>query len=174
MVQDFSELNFPNNRWYYINNTPYHYWLQQEKDVVTLGLTDFFQKQIGEIKSITFKTSDQLIAKSKVLAVVKAKNYSAILRFPFSCFTVEINESVKNNPKVINESPYDKSWLMKVRPDPSLDKQLTDDWINLSIDSNKEKLKVFIDKEIKNKSLTPDDCCPDFLGGSGVTRRRKK
>ena len=174
MVNDFSELTFPNNRMYYINNTPYHYWLKQEGDVTILGLTDFFQKQIGEIKDITFKTSDELIAKSKVLAVVKAKNYSAILRFPFSCFAIQINDAVKSNPKLINESPYDRSWLVKVKPEPSLQDQLSEDWIDLSNDSNKAKLKGFIEQEIKNKSLMADDCCPDFLGGSGVTRRRKK
>ena len=173
MVNNFSELTFPNNRWYYINNTPYHYWVRKEGDMTVLGLSDFFQKQIGEIKSIEFKSSDKLIEKSKLLAVVKAKNYSAILRYPFSCFTIEINSNLKKNPKLINESPYDKSWLIKVRTEPPLEEQLTDDWIKLSSDSNKDKLKAFIEKEIKNKSLLADDCCPDFLGGSGVTRRRR-
>lgn len=174
MVNDYSELSFPNNRKYYINNTPFHYWVQQDGDVTVLGLTDFFQKQIGEIKDITFKTSDDLITRNKVLAVIKAKNYSAILRFPFSCFLLDFNKEVKSNPKLINESPYDKSWLVRVRPDPTIDQQLSDDWIDLSSEDNKAKLKAFIEQEIKNKSLMADDCCPDFLGGSGVTRRRKK
>lgn len=174
MVDSFSELNFPNNRWYYINNTPYHYWLQKDNDVTILGLTDFFQKQIGEIKSVEFRKFDKLIEKSKLLAVVKAKNYSAILRFPFSCQVLEINPDLKNNPKLINNSPYDKSWLVKVRAEPSLEEQLSDEWIDLSNESNKEQLQTFIEKEITNKSLQADDCCPDFLGGSGVTRRRRK
>ena len=141
---------------------------------VFLGLTDFFQKQIGEIKDVTFKTSDDLITRNKVLAVIKAKNYSAILRFPFSCFLVDFNKEVKSNPKLINDSPYDKSWLVRVRPEPIIDQQLSGDWIDLSSEDNKAKLKAFIEQEIKNKSLMADDCCPDFLGGSGVTRRRKK
>jgi glycine cleavage system H protein len=174
MVSDFSELTFPSDRWYYINNTPYHFWLQQQEDFIILGLTDFFQKQIGEINTVTFNiTLNIVIAKGKALAIIKAKNYSAILRFPFSCKVIEINESIKKNPKLINESPYEKSWLLKLNVDTPLDQQLTNDWINLSDSSNLEILKIFIDKEIKNKSLMADDCCPDFLGGSGVTRRRK-
>ena len=178
MVNDFSELHYPDdNRLYYINNTPYHFWLQNSSNtnVVTLGLSDFFQKQIGPINTVTFNVSfGSPIAKNKALAIIKAKNYSAILRFPFSCTAIEINENLKANPKLINESPYDKSWLIKVRPDPPLNDQLSSDWINVSQNDNLEKLKAFIDKEIKNKSLMADDCCPDFLGGSGVTRRRKK
>ncbi len=173
MVDSFSEVMFPNNRWYYINNTPHHYWLQLDNDIATLGLTDFFQKQIGEIKSVEFRKFDKIIEKSKLLAVIKAKNYSAILRTPFSGNIIEVNPELKKNPKLINNSPYDKSWLVKFQAEPPIKDQLSDDWVDLSTESNKEKLKSFIEKEIKNKSLLPDDCCPDFLGGSGVTRRRR-
>lgn len=177
MVSNFNELHYPSdNRFYYINNTPHHYWLKFDNDIATLGLSDFFQKQIGTINTVTFNntTLGAQINKSKALVIIKAKNYSAILKFPFSCIPIKINENIKSNPKLINESPYDKSWLIRVKSDPDLKKQLSDDWIDISDDNNMNKLKSFIDKEIKNKSLLADDCCPDFLGGSGVTRRRKK
>lgn len=174
MVDSFSEVTFPNNRWYYINNTPHHYWVQQNNDIAILGVTDFFQKQIGEIKSVEFRKFDKTIEKSKLLAVVKAKNYSAILRIPFSGQVVEVNTELKNKPTLINDSPYDKSWLVKFRAEPVLEEQFSADWIDLSTEPNKSKLQSFIEKEIANKSLLADDCCPDFLGGSGVTRRRKK
>lgn len=178
MVTDFSELSFPTDRWLYVNNTPYHYWVRENGEnnngLVTIGLNDFFQKQIGEINSVSFNISlHKPVAKSKVLSLVKAKNYSAILRFPFSCEVVEINESLKKHPKLINESPYEKGWLVKIQPSPPFKEQLTEDWIDLSQSESMNKLKAFIDQEIKNKSLLADDCCPDFLGGSGVTRRRR-
>ena len=176
MVSNFSELSFPTDRWLYVNNTPYHYWVRENGDgYVTIGLNDFFQKQIGEINSVSFNIAlNTPIAKSKVLSLVKAKNYSAILRFPFSCEVIAINDDLKKKPKLINESPYEKGWLIKINPSPPLEQQLTEDWINLSKSESLDKLKEFINQEIKNKSLMADDCCPDFLGGSGVTRRRKK
>ena len=175
MVSNFNELNFQTDRWYYLNNTPYHYWLSKNSDnTITIGLNDFFQKQIGEINSVSFNLSlNAEVAKSKVLSLVKAKNYSAILRFPFPCTVVEINENLKKHPKLINESPYDEGWLLKLNSNFS-DNKLDEDWIDLSVSTNLSKLEKFINQEIKNKSLLADDCCPDFLGGSGVTRRRKK
>ena len=111
------------------------------------------------------------ITSGKTFGLVKAENYSAILRSPFSGEIKGVSEVV-NNPNLINKSPYDEGWLLLISLDPSLKEQASNNWVNPS--ENLKDLKKFIEVEIKNNSLLPDDCCPDLLGGSGVVRRKKK
>jgi len=175
MAMSFSDYNFPKDRKYRINNTPNHFWISESNDgLITLGLSDFFQKQIGNINSVTIKDSVGVTIKTgKTLGLVKAKNYSAILKYPLSGSIVKVN-TVSKNPKLINDSPYDDGWLIVLKPDPKLNDQNDDKWVDLTNADSEKAFKDFIEKEITNKALMADECCPDLLGGSGVVRRLKK
>lgn len=168
-VKDYK---FPKDRKYWINHTPSHLWLKESGEgIVTVGVTDFFTKRIGKFTSITLKAqsspSSPVIAE-KTMGLVKAKNYSAILKYPISGKIMVVNENIIKKPKQVNKSSYDKGWLIQVRPEPDYSSQLSD-----NIVSTGEELDTYINQELKNNALQADDCCPDFLGGSGVVRRRK-
>ena len=166
-LKDYS---FPNDRKYLINKTPSHLWLQEsENNAIKIGLTDFFQQRIGKLVSLTLKAQSigDTCQQGKTLGLVKAKNYSAVLKYPLSGKISAINEKIVKKPNKVNSKPYDE-WLLEIRPHPDYDSQQTD-----SIVSSGEELKSFIKHELTNNALQADDCCPDFLGGSGVVRRKR-
>lgn len=170
-IEDFK---FPNDRKYWNNHTPSHLWLQQEdNETILIGVTDFFQKRLGKMVSITLKARNygDICEAGKTMGLIKAKNYSAVLKYPLSGKINAINEKIGRKPDTVNKSPYQDGWLISVQPNPEFIVQLNND--NNIIDPD-EDFASFIRQEIKNNALQADDCCPDFLGGSGVVRRRRK
>lgn len=177
MASNYDDFLFQKNSKYYINNSPGHFWaISNNEEELILGLSDFFQKRIGEIKSFTIKDKvGKKISKGKTLGLVKAKNYSAVLKYPLSGELIAVNNNVSLKPKLINESPYKNGWIIKLKLDSTINEETSsEDWVDLSNSSEITKFKAFIELELKNNALSADDCCPDFLGGSGVVRRRKK
>ncbi|MHA2367004.1 MAG: glycine cleavage system protein H [Candidatus Hodarchaeales archaeon] len=171
MNKTFKDYVFPDDRKYWINHTPSHLWLQELDDgSVNIGFTDFFQERIGELKTITLKAKSGTSCKTgKILGMVKAKNYSAILKYPLSGEINALNDKLIKKPKNVNKSPYDGGWFITIRPEPALNEQLTNNFVYPG-----EELETFIKSELKNDALHADDCCPDIIGGSRVVRRRKK
>ena len=171
----FENYNFPKDRKYLINNTPNHLWLKEdlENNLLVLGLSDFFQKRIGELKAFSTTAKPGITTTSgKTLAIVKAKNYSSVLKHQLDGKVIEIND-LNKNPRLVNNSPYEKGWILKFELESVSKDQLNKKWVEL-VNEGENLFKEFIELEIKNNALLPDDCCPDFLGGSGVVRRRKK
>ena len=166
------DYTFLNDRKYWINHTPSHLWLKESgENLVTVGVTDFFTKRIGKFASITLKaqsSSSSAVIAGKTMGLVKAKKYSAILKYPISGNITVVNEKIVKKPKQVNKSPYEQGWLIQIRPEPDYTAQQSDNLV-----SPGEVLDSFITQELKNNALQADDCCPDFLGGSGVVRRRK-
>ena len=165
------EYEYPEDREYLINSTPTHIWILKEENETKclIGLTDFFQKQIGEVDKITLKKKNSEINIGKTIGLVQAKNYSAILKSPINFIILEVNPKLDKKPKLINEDPYISSWLYKIELKSS-DSLKSDNFVT----ANDSRLKKFLEEEIKNNALLGDDCCPDFIGKSGVVKRKKK
>ncbi|MHA2104294.1 MAG: glycine cleavage system protein H [Candidatus Hodarchaeales archaeon] len=164
------DYNYPDDRKYLIDSTPSHLWFlkDEEPDIYFLGVTDFFQNQIGEISQITLKKKDNTIPKGKTVGLIQAKNYSAILKSPIEFKIVETNDKLIKKPKTINNDPYSAGWIYKIQLNGEED--LNGDKLVSTEDS---RLKTYIEYEKKNNALLADDCCPDFIGKSGAVRRIK-
>ena len=92
-----------------------HEWLRVEGDTVVLGITDYAQDQLGEVVYVElpdvgadFDSEDELGTLESVKAV---SEYLA----PLSGEVVEVNESLEDAPNLVNQDPYGKGWLVKIR-----------------------------------------------------------
>ncbi|MGL5335959.1 MAG: glycine cleavage system protein GcvH, partial [Enterovibrio sp.] len=98
--------------------TTEHGWVRNESDgIVTIGLTDFAQKQLGAIESVDLIDENEHVDSGSEYGSIEAsKSYNEIL----SCISgeiVAINEDVIDQPQLINSDPYGDGWLVQIRLD---------------------------------------------------------
>ena len=91
-----------------------HEWVSLDGDIVTVGITDFAQSELGDIVYVEVETLDETLAKDEVFGTVEAVKTVSDLFLPMSGKIVEFNETLSDAPESINESPYEKGWIIKV------------------------------------------------------------
>jgi glycine cleavage system H protein len=104
-------MNIPTNLKY----TKDHEWVSIEGDVATVGITDFAQKELGDIVYVEVDTLDQTLAKDEVFGTVEAVKTVSDLFLPLSGEIVEFNEELEANPELVNSDPYGAAWMIKVK-----------------------------------------------------------
>ena len=104
-------MNIPSNLKY----TKYHEWVLIEGDVATVGITDFAQKELGDIVYVEVETLDQTLAKDEVFGTVEAEKTVSDLFLPLSGEIFEFNDDLEVNPENVNSDPYGKGWMIKVK-----------------------------------------------------------
>tara|TARA_B100001250_G_scaffold332981_1_gene298548 strand:- start:10 stop:387 length:378 start_codon:yes stop_codon:yes gene_type:complete len=104
-------MNIPNNLLY----TKEHEWCLIENDYAVIGITDFAQSELGDIVFIEFPTIDQNINKDESVGTIEAVKTVADLFSPLSGTVVDINDSLENEPNLLNDDPYDKGWIFKLK-----------------------------------------------------------
>lgn len=114
-------MNIPSDLKY----TEEHEWLRLEgDDIAYIGITDFAQSELGEIVYVEVDTVGESIDKGDVFGTVEAVKTTADLFMPVSGEILEFNEILDENegdaPETINEDPYEKGWIVKIKlSDPS-------------------------------------------------------
>ena len=91
-----------------------HEWVSVEGNIATVGITDFAQSELGDIVYVEVETLDETLKKDEVFGTVEAVKTVSDLFLPMSGKIVEFNESLSDAPESINESPYEKGWIIKV------------------------------------------------------------
>ncbi len=91
-----------------------HEWVKIEDGVATIGITDYAQSELGDIVFVEFPEIDNTIEVNEVFGTVEAVKTVADLFSPSSGTVIEINEELEDAPELINSSPYDEGWLIKV------------------------------------------------------------
>jgi glycine cleavage system H protein len=91
-------------------------WIKLENRCVRVGLTDFFQRRVGDVIYIEFPKIGIKINQSEEIAQLESIKTASSITSPLEGTLVEINQSLNNNPELINEDPYGKGWLVKVHP----------------------------------------------------------
>jgi glycine cleavage system H protein len=104
-------MNIPSNLKY----TKDHEWVSIEGDIATVGITDFAQKELGDIVYVEVETLDQTLSKDEVFGTVEAVKTVSDLFLPLSGEVIEFNDSLESAPEVVNSDPYGKGWMVKVR-----------------------------------------------------------
>lgn len=116
-------MNIPSNLKY----TKDHEWVLIEGDVATVGITDFAQKELGDIVYVEVETLDQTLAKDEVFGTVEAVKTVSDLFLPLSGEIFEFNDDLEVNPESVNTDPYGKGWMIKVKiSDPAEIAELLD------------------------------------------------
>lgn len=97
-----------------------HEWVKKlENDEALVGITDFAQSELGDIVYIEVETVGDEIAKDDVFGTVEAVKTTSDLHMPVSGEILEFNPAIDENedddPALVNESPYDQGWIIKIR-----------------------------------------------------------
>ncbi len=104
-------MNIPANLKY----TKDHEWVSIDGDVATVGITDFAQKELGDIVYVEVETLDQTLAKDEVFGTVEAVKTVSDLFLPLSGEIIEFNEELESAPESVNSDPYGAGWMIKVK-----------------------------------------------------------
>ena len=104
-------MNIPTNLKY----TKDHEWVSIEGDIATIGITDFAQKELGDIVYVEVDTLDQTLDRDEVFGTVEAVKTVSDLFLPLSGEIIEFNEELEVTPEAVNSDPYGKAWMIKVK-----------------------------------------------------------
>ena len=104
-------MNIPTNLKY----TKDHEWVNIEGDIATIGITDFAQKELGDIVYVEVETLDQTLKQDDVFGTVEAVKTVSDLFLPLSGEIIAFNDQLEVTPEVVNEDPYGKAWMIKVK-----------------------------------------------------------
>ena len=96
-----------------------HEWISIDGDIATVGITDFAQSELGDIVYVEVDSIDENLNKDDVFGTVEAVKTVSDLFIPVSGEILEFNESLNDNPELINESPYDEGWIIKMKVEDS-------------------------------------------------------
>lgn len=92
-----------------------HEWVSEEGDIATMGITDFAQGALGDLVYIELPQIGRKVKKGEVFVIVESCKAASDVYAPLSGEVVEVNEAVVSSPDVVNHSPYDAGWLVKIR-----------------------------------------------------------
>lgn len=92
-----------------------HEWVKIDGDTATVGITDFAQKELGDIVYVEVETLDQTLDKDEVFGTVEAVKTVSDLFLPLSGEIIEFNDSLETNPEKVNGDPYGDGWMVKVK-----------------------------------------------------------
>ena len=104
-------MNIPANLKY----TKDHEWVSIDGDVATVGITDFAQKELGDIVYVEVETLDQTLDKDAVFGTVEAVKTVSDLFLPLSGEIIEFNDDLESNPETVNTDPYGAGWMVKIK-----------------------------------------------------------
>lgn len=116
-------MNIPENLKY----TKDHEWVRVEGDEAYIGITDFAQRELGDIVYVEVESLDEELDEGEVFGTVEAVKTVSDLFMPVSGTVLEFNEDLEDSPESVNEDPYEKGWMIKLKlSDPSsVDKLLS-------------------------------------------------
>lgn len=104
-------MNFPQELKY----TKDHEWVKIDGDVATIGITEFAQSELGDIVYVEVETVGETIDAGEVFGTVEAVKTVSDLFMPLTGEVLEFNEELEGSPELVNESPYESGWMVKVK-----------------------------------------------------------
>lgn len=118
-----------------------HSWARVEDKRVTVGMTDFFQREAGDIVFVDFPEEEEEVSQGEVCGKIQSRKWIGRLVAPVSGEIVEVNEDLEDDTSLINTDPYGKGWILVIEAN-DLDSELE----GLM---HGDAVKDFIEREIK-------------------------
>jgi glycine cleavage system H protein len=132
-----------------------HEWLVlNERGIATMGISDFAQRQLGDIVSVELPTVGSAFSQMQPMAIVDSVKASSDIYSAVSGKVVQVNEDLIEKPELINQSPYNLGWIVKIKlSNPQELKQLmTKEEYDVFVgESEKEKVEESSDKRETNE-----------------------
>lgn len=104
-------MNYPENLRY----TKDHEWIKLEGDEATIGITDFAQKELGDIVYVEIETVGQEMNAGDVFGTVEAVKTVSDLYLPVNGSITEVNPNLNSKPELVNSDPYGEGWMVKMK-----------------------------------------------------------
>lgn len=136
-MTDIKGYNLPDDLYYHKE----HSWARVDGDKVTVGMTDFFQKEAGDIVFLDLPEEEDEVEQGEVCGKIQSRKWIGKLVAPVSGEIVEVNEDLDEDTSLINTDPYGKGWILVIEAG-DLDEELE----NLM---HGDAVVDFIEKEIK-------------------------
>ena len=92
-----------------------HEWYLINEEVITVGISDFAQNELGDIVYVEVDTLEETLDKEEVFGTVEAVKTVSDLFMPISGEILEFNESLETNPEKVNDNPYEDGWMIKIK-----------------------------------------------------------
>lgn len=103
-------MNFPSELKY----TKDHEWVRVEGNEAYIGITDFAQRELGDIVYLDINTVGEEVAQEKEFGTVEAVKTVSDLFMPVTATVLEVNSALNDNPELVNSDPYGEGWMVKV------------------------------------------------------------
>ena len=105
-------MDFPQNLKY----TNEHEWIRVEGDIAYVGITDYAQEQLGDIVFVDIPTVGEALDAGEVFGPIEGVKTISDLFLPVAGEVMEQNETLEENPELVNKDPYGEGWLIKMKP----------------------------------------------------------
>ena len=103
-------MNFPSELKY----TSDHEWIKLDGNQAYVGITDFAQRELGDIVYIDINSLGKTVAKEAVFGTVEAVKTVSDLFMPVDAKVLEFNKKLDTNPEFVNQDPYGDGWMVKI------------------------------------------------------------
>lgn len=105
-----------------------HEWVKVEGNVATIGITEYAQNELGDIVFVELPETDDELNEGDTFGSVESVKTVSELYAPITGKVVEVNEELEDSPEFVNESPYEKAWMVKVEisDESQIDELLSD------------------------------------------------
>lgn len=92
-----------------------HEWVRVEGDEAVIGITDFAQRELGDIVFVDIDTVGDEVAVNEVFGTIEAVKTVSDLFMPVSGTVLEINPAIDGSPELVNQDPYGEGWIVRVK-----------------------------------------------------------
>lgn len=104
-------MNFPKNLRY----TKEHEWIKLDGNIATIGITDYAQRELGDIVYVEVETVGKSLKAGDVFGTVEAVKTVSDLFLPVDGTITELNGALANSPESVNNDPYGEGWMVKMK-----------------------------------------------------------
>lgn len=104
-------MNFPAELKY----TKDHEWIRVEGDEAVIGITDFAQRELGDIVFVDINTVGEEVAANEVFGTIEAVKTVSDLFIPATATVLAVNEAIDASPELVNSDPYGEGWIIRVK-----------------------------------------------------------
>jgi glycine cleavage system H protein len=91
-----------------------HEWIRLDGKIATVGITEFAQRELGDIVYVEIETEGESVEEGEVFGTVEAVKTVSDLFMPLTGTVSEVNEELESEPELVNSDPYGKGWMIKI------------------------------------------------------------
>ncbi len=109
-------MSYPANLKY----TKDHEWIRLEGDEAVVGITDFAQRELGDIVFLDINSVGEEVAENEVFGTIEAVKTVSDLFLPVTATILSVNDKLDSSPELVNQDPYGDGWIVRIKPaDPA-------------------------------------------------------